>query len=194
MPFNSVANDYMLAINEVANIGWFASDRNQPEGLVCVYVFIPNPEKERYDESLGFEVLQRYADISSIAATQTDEDAVRRACQQLAMMMYDQDTELRKEDFIFVIDDNCDYSNLSDFKSEEAKALFQEWQNGTKQLKANILLLEMKRDEYASANKAAKAAMAGEILTLEKDVESEEDRLDAMEYEIRRIEQEVIYK
>ena len=194
MPFNSTANDYMLAINEVTNIGWFASDRNQPEGMVCVYVFIPNPEKERYDESLGFEVLQRYADISSIAATQTDEDAVRRARQQLAMMMYDKDTELRKEDFIFVIDDNCDYNNLSDFKSEEAKALFQKWQNGTRQLKANIVLLDMKRDEYASAGNAAKSAMAEEILSLEKAVEEEDSRLDAMEYEIRRIEQEEIYK
>lgn len=194
MPFNSTANDYMLAINEVANIGWFASDRNQPEGFVCVYVFIPNPEKERYDEALGFEVLQQYADISSIAATQGDDDAIRRARQQLAMMAYDRDTELRKEDFCFIIDDNYDYNNLSDFKSEEAKTLFQEWQNGTKLLKANIALLEMKRDEYASAGKAEKSSMTEEILLLEESIEEEDKRLDEMEYEIRRIEQNEIYK
>ncbi len=194
MPFNSTANDYMLAINEVVNIGWFASDRNQPEGQVCVYVFIPNPEKERYDESLGFEKMLQYADISSIAATQTNQEIVRRAHQQLAMMMYDKDSELRKNDFIFVIDDNYDYNNLTDFKSEAAKKLFQEWRNGTKKLKGDLLLLEKKRDEYASANKAEKVKLIEEILSLEKSVEEDEHRLAEMEYEIRRIEQNEIYK
>ena len=194
MPFNSTANDYMMAINEIANIGWFATDRNQPEGYVCVYVFIPNPERERYDEALGFEVLQQYADIHSIAATQTDADAVRRARQQLAMMMFDRETELRKDDFAFVVDDNYDYNNLSDFKNEEAKRLFQEWQDGTKQLKGVVHLLDMRRDEYASADKAAKEKMTEDILLLEKEIEEEEMRLKAMEYQIRRLEQEEIYK
>ena len=83
---------------------------------------------------------------------------------------------------------------ISDFKSEEAKNLFLEWQEGTKQLKGVILLLEMRRDEYASADRTAKANMAEDILLLEKEIEEEEMRLDAMEYEIRRIEQEEIYK
>lgn len=194
MPFNSTANDYMLAINEVANIGWFASDRNQPEGYVCVYVFIPNPDKVRYDEALGFETLQRYADISSIADTQVDEDVVRRARQQLAMMMFDQETKQNKNEFVFVIDDNYDYSELSDFKSEEAKTLFKEWLEATRQLKTNIALLEMKRDEYASANKTVKSDMTQDILTLENTIEEEEQRLKDVECEIRRIEQEEIYK
>ena len=49
MPFNSPANDYMMAINEVANLGWFASDRNQPQGKVCVYVFVPNDKRVKVD-------------------------------------------------------------------------------------------------------------------------------------------------
>ena len=36
-PFNSRANDYFLAIDEYDNIGWLVSDRNQPEGKVCIY-------------------------------------------------------------------------------------------------------------------------------------------------------------
>mgnify|MGYP003014259894 CR=1 FL=1 len=42
MPFNSPANDYMLAIDEFNQLGWFVSDRNQPENKVCIYIFIPN--------------------------------------------------------------------------------------------------------------------------------------------------------
>lgn len=45
MPFNSPYNDYMFAIDEFNNLGWFASDRYQPEGKVCIYVFIPNSSK-----------------------------------------------------------------------------------------------------------------------------------------------------
>ena len=52
----------------------------------------------------------------------------------------------------------------------------------------------MRRDEYASADKAAKEKMTEDILLLEKEIEEEEMRLKAMEYEIRRLEQEEIYK
>ena len=34
MPFNSPFNDYMLVIDELNNLGWFASDRYQPEDRV----------------------------------------------------------------------------------------------------------------------------------------------------------------
>lgn len=49
MPFNSPYNDYMFAIDEFNNLGWFASDRYQPEGKVCIYVFIPNSSKRVYN-------------------------------------------------------------------------------------------------------------------------------------------------
>lgn len=42
MPFNSIYNDYLLVIDDVDNIGWFATDRFQPAGKVMIYTFIPN--------------------------------------------------------------------------------------------------------------------------------------------------------
>ncbi|MFR3186749.1 MAG: hypothetical protein ACLTOV_01045 [Phocaeicola sp.] len=41
MPFNSPYNDYMYALDDFNNLGWFATDRFQPEGKVCIYVFAP---------------------------------------------------------------------------------------------------------------------------------------------------------
>ena len=49
MPFNSPYNDYMYVIDEFNDLGWFASDRYQPEGKVCIYVFIPNSSKQVYN-------------------------------------------------------------------------------------------------------------------------------------------------
>ena len=48
-PYNSYANDYMLVIDESAHLGWFASDRYQPDGKVCIYTFIPNESRQTID-------------------------------------------------------------------------------------------------------------------------------------------------
>ena len=194
MPFNSTANDYMMAINEVANLGWFVSDRNQPEGKVCVYVFIPNVDKKRVDVgSIGYARALEIANISSIAATQTDADAVRRAHQQMAMLLYVRDTDGRDGEFLFVIDDLHDYTSLDEFRSTEARELFSEWQERVKQHGRDIEQLAAHRDEYARSSAAAKQGMRQTILQLEKKVEEDDLILKRMEYEVRRIEQAALY-
>ena len=194
MPFNSTANDYMLAINEVANLGWFATDRNQPDSLVCVYLFVPNEGMVKYDESLGFETLLSRAQISSIADTQDDEERLRKATQQYAMLLYGIARGDSKADFLFILDDTRDYTRLSDFVSETARELFVEWRKRKVQQEDNIALLESKRDAYASANAKGKEAMRDEILSLEKSVEEEQEWLAVVERDIRRLEQEALYQ
>lgn len=54
LPYNSPANDYMLAIDEYTGAGWWATDRNaavDDEGreLVTIYVFVPSEMRENYD-------------------------------------------------------------------------------------------------------------------------------------------------
>ena len=194
MPFNSTANDYMMAINEVANLGWFATDRNQPEGKVCVYTFIPNTAKRRVDvSSIGYDAALEIASLSSIAATQTDEDAVRKARQQMALLMYAQKTAGKKEDFFFVVDDLHDYKTLSDFKSDRARGLFKEWQERTKQHARDVEQLDALRDEYALSSQSVKSRLKPQILQLERKVEADAVALRNAEYEIRRVEQELLY-
>ena len=194
MPFNSTANDYMMAINEVANLGWFVSDRNQPQGKVCVYVFIPNVEKKRVDAaSIGYDKALEIANISSIAATQTNADAVRKAHQQLASLLYVRETDADNAAFLFVIDDLHDYTALSDFRSAEARELFCEWQQRVQQHQRDIELLAAYRDEYARSSAAARQNLRQTILQLENRVEEEELMLKRTEYDVRRIEQTVLY-
>lgn len=195
MPFNSTANDYMLAINEVAGIGWFASDRNQPEDKVCVYVFIAGEEKSKYDiESLGYEKVLAYADIASIVDTQVDDDVMRRARQQYTMLLYAGASKAEKGDFLFVVDDIRDYHSLSDFKSESARGLYKEWQARNAALADNMALLEELRGEYAVAAKSRKDTMRAKILGLENSIEVEEEALGRMLLEVRRLEQAELYK
>ena len=194
MPFNSTANDYMLAINEVANLGWFATDRNQPDSLVCVYLFVPNRSTVKYGEELGFEALLSRSQIRSIADTQDDEEVMRKATQQYAMLLYGASQGSRKADFLFVIDDDHDYTRMADFVSAEARELFVEWRKRKIAQENNIALLERKRDEYASATARGKEDMRDAILSLESSVENEQVQLVVMEREIRKIEQDELYK
>lgn len=88
-PFNSRFNDYMYAIDDYNNLGWFASDRYQPEGKVCVYVFVPNESKITYDyDAVGEDKMISLAKLDNIALTQTDNNTVARAKQRLAKVMY----------------------------------------------------------------------------------------------------------
>ena len=60
----------MYAIDEFNNIGWFASDRYQPDNKVCIYVFVPNSSKEVYNyESTDEQIIINAASLRSIHTT-----------------------------------------------------------------------------------------------------------------------------
>ena len=195
MPFNSLANDYMLAINEVANLGWFASDRYQPDGKVCVYVFVPNATASKYDaENMPYEQLIARAHLRGIAATQVDDDIVREARRQQTILFYEQPDERSNGDFLFVIDNATDYTSLADFKSAKAREMFVKWQKDCDRHRKNEAALKQRRDEYATATTAARNRMAGEILRLERQVEQDAQLLESAEYEIRRMELQTLHR
>lgn len=189
MPFNSEANDYMMAVNEMINLGWFATDRRMPEGKVCIYIFIPNQSRPTYDyETLGYDTMLSLSHLFSIKETQSDPESVRKARQQYALLQFNKTDEAAEGDFLFIIDDATDYTTLANFKSTEAKKMFVKWQeDSSKQLK-RIALLEQKRTQYATVGNAEKQRMTTEILNLERTVEIEQERLESVEKEIRRIE------
>ena len=49
MPYNSPYDDYMLAIDELTGVGWWATDRNRIPGKVTIYVFIPSELRQNID-------------------------------------------------------------------------------------------------------------------------------------------------
>jgi hypothetical protein len=113
MPFNSPANDYMYAIDEFNNIGWFASDRYQPDNKVCIYVFVPNSSKEVYNyESTDEQIIINAASLRSIHTTWKDEEKVRTGKQRLAAIMYAKESGEQQKDFTLIIDDSAVYHTL----------------------------------------------------------------------------------
>lgn len=85
MPFASKANDIFYAVDEFNQLGYFVTDRRQPEGKVCIYVFIPTETRHTYhSEAYGIDQLRRLAAIGCIAETwPADKAGIQEALARL---------------------------------------------------------------------------------------------------------------
>lgn len=186
MPFNSPANDYMMVIDEVNNLGWFATDRNQSEGMVCIYTFIPSETKEYYNyKEDKFEDIRNAAQILSIKATQTDKEAVRKAQQTLFKLELASQSEDKKNDFTFTIDDFTDYHSLDNFKSGEARQLYLDWKAKQEKLSKLGEELESLRNSYTHSSSNERRQMTDKLLKLEQQYEQLEQEVINMPKSIR---------
>lgn len=165
MPFNSEANDYLYVVDEYANLGWFATDRNQEEGKVCIYVFVPSEKRVNYNSAdYTPEEINGFAQISSISDTWYDEEQYTLAIQRLE--------EVRKSDFhkddtgtiSFVINDDITYHKLSEFKRPENILRYQQLTTLRNRLTVLTQMLDKTREAYAMASKNGRKEIANVIL------------------------------
>ena len=84
MPFCSESNDYFYAVDEFTHLGYFVTDRRQPEGKVCVYTFIPNDTHKVYSADSYTEAqIRSLAAIEHIADTWGNGNARKEAMARL---------------------------------------------------------------------------------------------------------------
>jgi len=170
MPFNSIYNDYMLVIDEVNGIGYFASDRFQPEGKVVVYTFIPNDKFIPIDSENEQELRER-AKITSIRDSWLPNVNYSSMLEKIKADIEKEHNKIKK-DFMFVINDNIVYYTLSDFESDAARNSFLK----SKALEENIRTLEEQlndqRKAYAEGSDAQKQSLRSPILTNEQRLET----------------------
>lgn len=189
MPFNSPANDYLYAIDEINNLGWFVTDRSQPEGKVCIYIFVPNALRNIYDtEAYSEEELKGLARISSIAATWGDAALMADARGRLEQVMNEKQEVVKPKDFNFVINDDLTYTLIAEFRSPEAQKMAAWWKEGQEQLAKNKETLQQLRDAFAQGNESRKRQLRQQILTMEQAYEKLYYGLEEQEVKIRNTE------
>ena len=170
MPFNSEANDYLYVIDEYANLGWFATDRNQEEGKVCIYVFVPSATRHNYDsEEYTPEEISSFARIDCIANTWDDEDAYHQALQRLEEVKMQKPQQANRNTITFVINDDITYHQLSDFQEPHNVMRYQQLVNLRKRQNNLNQALDKIREVYASASSKEREAMNQEILSGEQE-------------------------
>lgn len=145
-PFNSPANDYMLAIDELHDVGWFATDRNQPAGKVVVYKFVYKNEKNIY-RTENLDTLRLAASLRMY----------RKAPKNQTTLQQNIISEVEQADkaFSFIVTDNLTYTKYDDFQNPAALSLWQEYQkmrNNYNQLKRSLDELRIELDRSGSNN------------------------------------------
>ena len=194
MPFNSEANDYMYAADEQSGIGYFVSDRRQPEGKVCVYIFILPETRRSYDPSQYTEQqIRDFADITRIADTWGNGHERRAALDRLkAIGTTDAHPVIETtsaQNTAIIINDRLTYTNVKDFRSPTAANHYRELLKARERLATIEADLQKTRDRYARADKDGRRLFRDIILqneeqalllhnsihTLEKQIRNEEN-------------------
>ncbi|MDR1784118.1 MAG: tetratricopeptide repeat protein [Dysgonamonadaceae bacterium] len=171
MPFNSIYNDFMLAIDEENNIGYFASDRYQPEDKVIIYTFIPNSEYMPLNEDIEAETLIDRAKITSISDTWKPNFDQAKFLSALKNSLEGVKPQ-KVKNFTFVIDDNTVYYALTDFKSDAAKDYFAKTQDLKKSIEHLEAELDAQRLDFKSGDAVKKQTLKPQILASEKRLET----------------------
>lgn len=153
MPFASEDNDYLYVIDEPMQLGYFVTDRRQPKGKVCIYVFIPSASRKVYpSETYSKEQLLSLAAINRIADTWGDGSERKKALERLQ--------QARREFKARQQGGKTDGMKLTELDKMRKEA------------EEKIKALAEKRKEYATATTEAKAVMKDGILKDEKEVEN----------------------
>ena len=192
MPFNSIYNDYMMAIDEMLNIGWFISDREQIPGNVTIYLFIPNESKQTYNIDEIKTDIKSLALIRSIRESWPENADYTDLLQQL-----DNIKEPKKEtrpDFIFAICNGIHYTKLDQFVNLEARNLYVK----SKELRKNIIQIETKlselRSQYTKSKGTTLKRLSSEIQNLESQLLTLYPQPENYENQARKIELDNLQK
>lgn len=161
MPFNSPYNDYMMVVDELNNVGWFASDRYQPEGKVMIYEFVPNNEK----------LLFRSDDSDSVR--KVAQLKIFRRGERLIKATLSENGAIEKgiENINFIVNDSTIYSSGDEFQSETAKKFWTEWSELHEELRLKKLQLKALRSDFATIEDFdTQSRIRNEIVLMEKKI------------------------
>lgn len=180
MPYNSPYDDYLLAIDEVTGVGWWATDRNQLGDYITIYKFIPSDLRINYAiDTPGLAGKARVADYRS-----TWEDGADYSDLLDAIKNIDPDRKVKKEDFRFAMPGGRVYTSWDDFKLPRARRMMEDYMRYKETLEKDVEELASLRVRYRNGDKGLKDA----ILKLEKRIITEREDIKSKANEIIKAE------
>lgn len=166
MPYNSPYNDYMIVFDEAKKLGWFVSDRYQPEDLVCIYLFIPNETRARIDGD-DIETKRAKAMLADISVT-WKEGSDYTSLIELAHEEIPFGRVEIKKDFEFVINNSIVYYTMDEIQSPEARNYYEKVFALNQQIRSVKDKLEELRTSFTKANNAKQDQLRPQILQTEE--------------------------
>lgn len=180
MPYNSPYDDYLLAIDEVTGVGWWATDRNQLGDYITIYKFIPSDLRVNYE--MDAPDLIDKAKVSSYKSTWEEGEDYSDIL--AAVDAIDPDAKAVKDDFRFAMPGGRIYRRWDDFKSRKARNLMEKYLEQVESSRNAETLLRTLRLQYGEG----KTSLGDQILKLEKQIENNNNKLQSMINDIVRAE------
>lgn len=172
LPFNSEYDDYMMAIDPETGVGWWATDRNQLEDLVTIYIYALTDERVNVDPD--DELLADYATLVNWSS-RLDERALKERDRLKKEIATITKPDNRKADFNLPMPGGKVYRFYSDFKNMKAAAMMQSYLRDEATLNNKKEELKRLRNEYYKSRK--NPSLSGRILELENSIRQEETQL-----------------
>ncbi|MFZ4581556.1 MAG: tetratricopeptide repeat protein [Paludibacter sp.] len=158
-PFNSTANDYLMAIDEQHSIGWFATDRNQTSGKVIIYKFAFNVPRVYFKsddiDSLSNVAQLRTYKLSKSKYTKSDNQTNKAVL----------NSKIQNQ---IIINDSTVYTSAKQFQSPNALQIYNESMlilNELSELESTLSELRAKYDLEEISDK--KSSLTEQIKTFE---------------------------
>lgn len=185
-PFNSMANDYLMVVDEINNVGWFATDRNQPEGRVMIYKYLINPEKKLVQTN-DSSYLRLAAQLKTYKKGKLAKPV------NIASPEPDKTQEGMHNSLNFRVNDTLVYHTADQFVSEKARDLYQQADSLNRTLQLLQEQLDEQRALYGSAASAEeRGKIEPQILALEQKMNGMRDKPQQLFNEARQTELETL--
>lgn len=188
MPYNSPYDDYMLVIDEMTGIGWWATDRNRLDDKVTIYIFKRNDVRTNYDKDS--DDVYSLAAVHSISDTWEEDADYSELKERIAGLGKEEQTE--EAEFHFIVKNGVEYTRYDEFRSAEARGLMQKRAIMADELRALTDEVKTLRTNYATAKSAQKSKMSATILQKEAALRKANNELKQIDNRIRSLEQQRI--
>ncbi|MDE6490202.1 MAG: tetratricopeptide repeat protein [Muribaculaceae bacterium] len=162
MPYNSPYDDYLLAIDEVTGVGWWATDRNQLGDKITIYRFIPSDLRINYDPD--DRNIARNAKVVSYRDTWPDGADYTALLEQIDAI--EPAGHEHQPDFVFPLPDGRVYTGWEDFRTGRGRELMEQYVDTDHADSEDRAELESLRRRYADGD----TSVAQRILVLEKKI------------------------
>ena len=151
--------------------------------------YILENSKQVYDfENTDEQIVINAATLKSIQSTWDNTNKVQLAKQQIQKIINEKPVKTQKYDFQFIINDKNVYHALSDFHSDEARQLFNQFRQKEKDIESLEAMLIELRETYQQATSEAKSQMVPSILEKEKRVKELHNEINKLTEQIRNTE------
>lgn len=185
MPYNSPYDDYMLAIDDNAGVGWWATDRNHIADKLTIYIFIPNATRVNYNPDS--------VDVCAMAAIRSIKDTWEAGADYSKLIAGLEKTSESEQGtsvgtFSFPLSKGVVYTSFADVKSAEGKSFLEQYFAETKKYEADLQKLAVLRAKYATATDQERNSVATLIKQLEQSVGKSREMIGYYANKVRKAE------